>query len=111
MWSPCRCETTTASTRVVDDRAQLAEHAAATVEQQRVPSDTTRYPLHAPPASCQAGDLPSTLRCMTYRAGAQRGHASLPTAHRAASCSVSDGRNPTVHAVRRARYACKAACS
>src|SRR3954470_603672 len=26
-----------------------------------VPSSSTRYPLQAPPASCQAGDLPSTV--------------------------------------------------
>jgi len=26
-----------------------------------VPSSSTRYPLHAPPASCHDGDLPRTV--------------------------------------------------
>ena len=47
---------------VVDELPQLREHAVAAVEQQTNSRPScTRYPLHAPPASCQEGDLPNTV--------------------------------------------------
>ena len=62
---------------VVDELAQLAEDAVAAVEQDGgVARPATRYPEHAPPASCQAGDFPSTVSCMSRthipRTGARR---------------------------------------
>ena len=62
----------------------------------------TRYPLHAPPASCQAGDLPSTLSSTVVsshgdrRERAARRLAASPLSRRAT------GESPIAETIRRA---------
>ena len=71
MWSACRCETTTASTSQYSRwRRSLPNTPQPQSSSTQLPPASTRYPLHAPPASCHAGDLPSTVmrtRATLYR--------------------------------------------